>query len=542
MRKPMPRLAVAMAGLVVSTMALAGTPLRVQLPADAPAASGRLLVNIQPAADAEQAAREGKVTQVRISPWGGATGTLAGMEVPRLAPGQPLVVDADTHAWPAGLSQLPAGDYYVQAVLDTGRDNGYGDAGNDIASQPVKLRLGPGADLPVLVLDQRSQRSDDPWAIPAEGPPQLLERVRGALADARADIRRLDFVSPALSAFWGRPVHMLGWIVLPPGYSKGNARYPVVYSTHGFGGSSRSALGAVNAWADMRDGLTPPMIRVQLDQSTATGTHEFADSVNNGPWGTALVEELIPTLERDYRMDGRPSGRLLTGHSSGGWAALWLQVRYPEVFGGAWPTAPDASDFREFTNLDIYAPNANAYRRADGTATPLVRRGGKDVASFEQFTRLEDVTAPYGGQFASFDWVFSPRGPDGRPQPLFDRQTGVVDPQVAAYWREHYDIAHRIRTRGATLKPRLDGKVHLVVGTQDTFYLDRAARLLKQAFDGAGIRADFRFVPGRDHGDLFKLGENPMALSRTLAWEMYQVARPGAKMPDDLPRFEVEAP
>src|SRR5690606_35116444 len=454
-------LPIALLLVIPACAALADTPLRVALPAGAEGASGRLLVSLQPAASAEKAARDGVVKEISVSPFGGIDGTVIGMDVPWLEPGRSLAVDGETHAYPATLSALPAGEYYVQAVLDTARDNNYGGSSDDISSVPVKVVLGKGGDLPVLALDQRAPTpSDDPWDLPEQVP----DAMRADILAAKPHIRALDVPSAKLEAFWGRPVHMRGWVVLPPGYDgDADARYPVVYWTHGFGGNLRYSLySAAGMSTSMQKGEAPPMIWVFLDESSATGTHEFADSVNNGPWGEALTTELIPSVDHDYRTDGTPQSRFLTGHSSGGWAALWLQVRYPELFGGSWPTAPDSSDFRDFTGADIYAPQANVYRNADGTPIPLVRRDGKVVATFEQFARLEDVIGPYGGQMSSFDWVFSPRGPDGRPMQMFDRRTGVVDPQVAAYWRDNYDISHRIVTRWDTLAPDLDGKVHLI--------------------------------------------------------------------------------
>jgi hypothetical protein len=342
----------------------------------------------------------------------------------------------------------------------------------------------------------------------------------------------VDFVSPALSAFWGRPIHMRGWIGLPPGYRAGGPAFPVVYWTHGFGGTLASARAmAARAIGRMAIGDWPPMIWVCLDESSPTGTHEFADSVNNGPWGEALTAELIPWLERHYRMDGRPGGRFLTGHSSGGWATLWLQTRYPAIFGGTWSTSPDPSDFHNFTNVDLYAPGANAYREPDGTETPLVRDHDRLIATLRQFARLEEVIGPYGGQFASFDWVFSPKGPDGRPLPMFDRASGAVDPAVAAYWRDHYDIARRIERDWPRLRRDLDGKIHLIVGTADTFYLDGPAQRLKAVLDRLGAHASFTFLPGRTHMDLFRQPGDTMGLMRDISWEMYAVARPGSHRP-----------
>lgn len=524
--------------LCAAQFALAATPLRVQLPAGDAPASGHLLVSLQPAAVAEAEAEGKPVRRVAVSAFGNVNGALIGMDVPTLLPGKPLAVDVETQAWPSGLAELPAGEYYLQATLDTARDDNYGGRDDNVSSAPVKVTLGQGGDLPLLILDQRQTAPADPWDLPT----QIPEPMRKQMLATRPQIRALDLVSERLSAFWGRPIHMRGWVVLPPGYeADAQARYPVVFETHGFGGNLRSQLySAMRAAMAMQSGSTPPMLWVFLDQSSATGTHEFADSVNNGPWGSALTEELIPQIDRLYRTDGKASGRFVTGHSSGGWAALWLQVRYPAVFGGSWPTAPDPGDFHDFTGADLYAPNANVYHHADGSPIPLVRMKGKVVATFEQFARIEAITGPYGGQMASFEWVFSPRGADGRPMPMFDRRTGAVDPQVVAYWRDHYDVAHRIVRDWPQIKPDLDGKLHLIVGTADTFYLDGAARKLEAAMRSVGAKADFRYLPGRSHFDLYAIGDDHGALSRTIAWEMYKAARPEARLPADLPQPEVE--
>ena len=208
-----------------------------------------------------------------------------------------------------------------------------------------------------------------------------------------------------------------------------------------------------------------------------------------------------------------------------------MQTRYPKVFGGTWSTSPDPSDFHDFTGVDLYAPGANMYRRAGGEPYPIMRDKGKVEANLEDFAQLEAVLGPYGGQMSSFDWVFSPRGQGGRPQPMFDRATGAVDPQVVAYWRDHYDIAHRLQTDWPALKPDLDGKIHLIVGTADTFYLDGAAHRLQAVLNGLGARSDFRFLPGRTHFDLYTVGDDRQGLLKEIAWEMYAVARPEAKRP-----------
>lgn len=487
------------------------------------AASGRLLVFVESAKDAEAGAKDGKVTEVDTDILDPSKVTVIGKEVGHLAPGQGVDVHADAMSYPQPVTQLPAGDYYVQAVLDADHSYNYtGRGAGDIVSNVVKLHW-PSASASTLTL-QSVLPKEASWTLPPSAP----QAIRDGAAEARKHVEDIDFTSPALTAFWGRPIHMRGFVLLPPGYdAKAGDTYPVVYVTHGFGGGlDHFPSGITGTWLAMSKGDMPPMIWVYLDESSPTGTHEFADSVNNGPWGQALTEELIPHLESSYRMDARASGRFLNGHSSGGWATLWLQTRYPKVFGGTWSTSPDPSDFHDFTGVDLYAPHANVYRKADGSAYPLVRDKGKVLATFKQFAQLERVLGSYGGQLASFEWVFSPRGKDGRPLPMFDRDTGDVDASVVAYWRDHYDIAHRLQDNWPALAPDLDGKIHLIVGTADTFYLDGAAHRLKDALDGLHARSDIRFLPDKTHFDLYAVGNDRTALLKQIAWEMYAVARP----------------
>ncbi|CAD1797609.1 enterochelin esterase [Xanthomonas euroxanthea] len=532
-----PRLGLAI-GLLCACCAHAAAPaaahrlLRVTLDgaSDQPV-SGRLLVFATLAKDAQAAAKDGKdgkagkVEEVDVSPFRPTAVAVAAQEVTALAPGASVEIDLDNIAFPSGFSALPAGEYLFQAVLDPDHSYGYsGRDGGDLLSEVTAVTPGKGKPLPTLKLSRQVPVSDDPWQVSPRAP----QAIRDAIPEARLHSADASLVSPALSAFWGRPVSLRARVLTPPGYdAKAAARYPTVYVTHGFGGNYNRLAGSIAAaWSAMAARQMPPMIWVFLDQSTPTGTHEFADSVNNGPWGTALTEELIPALERQYKMDGNARGRFLNGHSSGGWATLWLQTRYPKLFGGTWSTSPDSSDFHDFTGPDLYAPNANVYRRPDGSQFPLIRDQGKVVADLETFAKLERVLGPYGGQLTSFEWVFSPRGPDGRPLPMFDRDTGKVDPAVVAYWRTHYDIAARVAAQWPTLKPDLDGKIHLIVGTADTFYLDGAARKFQAVLDGLGAKSDFRYLEGRSHFDLYKEGEDSNALMKKIAWEMYAVARP----------------
>jgi Putative esterase len=442
--------------------------------------------------------------------------SIAAKEISRLAPGGSVDVDTDDLCYPGPFSDLKPGDYQVQAALDVEHTYAYSGRTQGDWISPVVPLTGwtPGAgNEPVLTLTSVVPERVLPKGTPAEEQSAHLE----------------EMVSPALTRFWGRDMSVRAWVILPPGYeASGRERYPTVYWTHGFGGNlAYSKVMGERIYEREAQGKMPPMIWVMLDESLPTGTHEFADSVNNGPWGEALTKEFIPHLEAKYRMDARASGRFLQGHSSGGWASLQLQVNYPRVFGGTWSTSPDPSDFHDFTGVDLYAPHANVYHRPDGTPYPLVRDHEKVIATFEEFAKIERVLGDYGGQMASFDWVFSPRGKDGRPLQMFDRETGDVNPAVVAYWRDHYDLAHICEADWAQRGPYLRGKIHVFVGTADTFYLDGAAHKLDAVLNGLHADAHFTFIPDRTHMDLYKVGDDRAGLFDEIGAEMWAVARPG---------------
>ena len=185
-------------------------------------------------------------------------------------------------------------------------------------------------------------------------------------------------------------------------------------------------------------------------------------------------------------------------------------------------------------NTPIHAFTDDALGDLDATGVAARIESGEVTAREvmeASIARAEAVLGPYGGQIASFEWVFSPRGKDGRPQQMFNRVTGAVDPDVAAYWRDHWDIAQRLRTHWPELKPDLDGKIHVYVGTADTFYLDGAAKLLKETLDGLHAKSDIQFFPGKTHFDLYVEGDDRQALLKKIAWEMYGQARPGQGKP-----------
>lgn len=329
------------------------------------------------------------------------------------------------------------------------------------------------------------------------------ETPRRAAPAAVDGVELFEIESKLLTEFWGRPMKIQAGVVLPPAHDVSQRDTPVCYSIHGFGGSHRRAWrSGEQLRKSMRENGYPKMLYVFLNAQFPLGHHEFADSVNNGPWGQALIEEFIPQLEIKYGAAAVPKGRFLTGHSSGGWSSLWLQVTYPEFFGGVWSTAPDSVDFRDFTGIDVYSFE-NAYVDHLGKDIPLVRRNGEWAMTLKKFAQNEYARSDYGGQFASFDAVFSPRAEDGRPMKLFDRETGKIDREVAETWRK-YDISLILKNNWEQLEPHLRGKLHVYMGTIDTFRLEGALKLMKLELEALQSDAEILLVDGRDHGTLFQ--------------------------------------
>lgn len=309
----------------------------------------------------------------------------------------------------------------------------------------------------------------------------------------------LSVRSELLSDFHQRDVVLNAAVILPASYHDEPARrYPVIFSIPGFGGTHFMGRRDEPILEDNPGGVE--FLRVVLDPGCPLGHHVFADSANNGPVGRALIEELIPAFDASFRSVADPRARFVTGHSSGGWSSLWLQVTYPETFGGVWSTAPDPVDFRDFQRINLYRDGENMYVDPDGARRPLGRSGDRVLIWYDDFAWMEHVAGP-GGQLHSFEAVFSPRGADGKPRLLWDRETGEIDRDVAETWKA-YDIRLILENNWDELEPLLRGKLHVFMGDQDTFYLDGATVLLKEALERVESDAVVEIHSGKDHGSL----------------------------------------
>jgi pimeloyl-ACP methyl ester carboxylesterase len=420
-----------------------------------------------------------------------------------LVEGSVVEVDPDALAWPHPFSQAPAGTYRIAArLVRSNRD--------DVTGPVVVQAIDPAHAGPI---DLRLASSR------AAAPP----------AEDTDTVKIVRYESHLLSAFYGRPITMGALVILPDGYGTDPRRkYVTEYQVPGFGLTFPDAIRRfLHAREPKRtDPDFVPMVRVVLPGTMASGHHVFADSPNNGPWGRALVEELIPELEHRFALIASPRARLLSGHSSGGWSSLWLQITHPDFFGGTWSTAPDPVDLRSFTTVDVTpGSKENFFRNKDGSPRMLMRDHGQDVAALEDFVRFEDVMGDVS-VFGTFDWVFSPRGPRGEPMHLFDRATGEQDPVVQRAW-EKWDIHKVLDANWATLSPKLKGKLHVFAGGADTFHLNESLSLLCDFLKSKEADATCELVPGKTHFDLTGDPADPKSLRWRIRHEMASAARVG---------------
>jgi 4-amino-4-deoxy-L-arabinose transferase-like glycosyltransferase len=402
--------------------------------------SGRLLVFLTNDAAPQEHVLPDPMRPNRV--WIGAR------DVKNWMPGQSIVVDPTGISFPGPFDRAPGGNYQIMAMFDATHSYAY------------TARIA-GA-LTSKVLRQTIARPDQDLVIPLrlsrrEPLPKIVHDT--------ASIRLVEFASPMLSRFATHPVTIRATVQLPNNFEESGERYPVLYLIHAFGDAHRRG----RVW-DMYSRLPPyEMVYVFLDATCEYGHHYFADSANNGPWSTALVEEFLPVVEQKFRLENRSRGRFLTGHGSGGWSALALQLQHPGIFGGAWAIAPDPPDFRSFFGVDLTAaPAPNFYRNVAGKRRPLLWWGAQPVLSLEEATWLEHTIGHPGGMIDAFEAAFSPRTSEEHPTFLFDRSSGAIDPVVQRAWLRH-DLAAKA--------PQQRDKLRIIIGSEDTRHLSEQLRL-----------------------------------------------------------------
>ncbi|MEP7118544.1 MAG: alpha/beta hydrolase-fold protein, partial [Acidobacteriota bacterium] len=430
--------------------------------------------------------------------------------------GAPASVAGDVIGFPVPrLAEIPAGTYTVQALfhryetftrsdghtvkmpMDRGEGQQWNLAPGNLYSTPRQITIDPATSGAVtLTLDQIIP----PLPVPQDTKYVKHERIESAL----------------LTKFWGRPMHIGASVLLPEGFdTHPDAHYPLfIYHNH-FAStltgwretppdlslkpdySERFHLTGYNLiqqqyayqlYKDWSGPNFPRAIVIEIQHANPFYDDSYAvNSANLGPYGDAIVQELIPYLEKKYRGLGQGWSRFMYGGSTGGWEAMAAQIFYPEVFNGAYVACPDPVDFSAFTTIDLYK-DKNAYWLDDTfkrTPRPAHRNYlGHVDATQEETNRLELVLGTKsrsGQQYDIWEAVFSPVGSDGYPARIFDKGSGAIDPAVAAYWREHFDLTHILRRDwNQGLGKKLQGKLNLYVGDMDNYYLNNAVYQAEQ--------------------------------------------------------------
>ena len=449
--------------------------------------TGRLIIVTAPVSG-----RQAPEPRHRIGSVGADATPIAAVNVHQLSSGQTVVVDETSATFPfQRLADWTPGEYDVQAVLDVSRDIRMPGAPGNWYSQPRRILVEPNRDLTVSL------------SLTEQVPPEQVP------ADTQY-VRYVQLPSQRLSTYHARPVVLRAAVILPRGFDREpSRRYPIRLSVGGYGQRYTSADRLMRDGSSFRRAWladdTPRMLQVVLDGVGPHGDPYQVNSSNNGPYGDALVEELIPHIESRFRGLGVPGARVIEGVSTGGWVALALHVFYPDTFNGAWSYCPDSVDFRALQRINIYDDD-DAYVE-DGGERPS-RRGPDGAIRFtiRHEIRMENVLGrgdswtQSGRQWGAWNAVYGPRGDDGRPVPLWDPTTGLIDRGVAQHW-ERYDLRLVLAHNWATLAPKLDGKLNVWIGEMDDYYLNDSVHLLDTFLRNRDptFHARIAYGPGEGH-------------------------------------------
>ena len=444
-----------------------------------------------------------------------------------LEPGAPGVIGYPLE----DLSGVPPGRYWAQAflnvftpfhradghVVEMHLNSGAGQspwrAPGNAYSQAVEVEIQPGSNTRVeLEIDQVIPPMEP---VPAGGSLQ-----QGNPTDRGDLVRFFKIRSEALSNFWGQDMYIGANVLLPSDYWENpDRRYPVLYLTGHFPGRSapfgytddpQEERGRNAGFSEFwRSPESPKMILISVrDANPYYDTGHSVNSPNVGPYGDAFTQELIPHLEEELRIVPEGWARVLAGGSTGGWEALAIQIFNPEYFGGTWGWCPDPVDFHYYQIVNVYE-DENAYEQGGEwvkVERPNNRRtDGNVVSTIRQEMSYERAVGPNGrsgGQWAIWEALFSPVGPDGYAAPIWDRVTGEIDHEVAEYWRQNWDLTYHLTQNWQRIGQDLSGKIHVTVGDMDSYYLNNAVELMEEAmgtFRNPPPQASFQYGEKKPH-------------------------------------------
>jgi len=482
------------------------------------------------------------------------TQMIFGIDVNELQPGEMALIDKKVFGYPLeSISEIPPGEYWVQGLLNRYEtfkrsdghtvklppDKGEGQVWNrkpgNFYSTPKKVNINPKDNNMIEIhLDQK---------IPSFEEEKDTEYIK-----------HIKIKSELLSEFWGRPMYLGAIILLPEGFQEHpNARYPLmIYQGHfhrtfytpvGFRKTppeesiepkynERFDLKNYNQivqqysyqfYKDWTGPDFPRMIIVTIQHPNPYYDDSYAvNSANLGPYGDALTYELIPYIEENYRGIGESWARILYGGSTGGWESLAVQIFYPDEYNGCWSFCPDPIDFQAYTIVNIYEDKNAYFLDSEWKKTPRPGRRnylGEISCTLEETNHKEFVIGTEGrsgGQWDIWQAVFGPVGENGYPKPIWDKKTGEIDPEVAEYWKENYDLRYILERDWDTLGPKLKGKIHIYCGDMDNYYLNNAVYLMEDFLEST---TDPYYDGEVDYGDRAEHcwsgdHENPNYISR----------------------------
>jgi hypothetical protein len=500
---------------------------------------------------------------------GAGTQLVFGIDVDNWEPGTRATIDDSAYGYPiVSLRDLKPGEYFVQALLhkyetfhradghtvklpmDRGEGQQWNRAPGNLYSKPVKMTVGADATIEIA-LDQVIPPVPEPTGT------QYVKHVK-----IRSDL---------LSKFWGRDMYLGAHVLLPQGFDEHpEAHYPLmIFHGHfpadlsGFRTeppdpnlkpeySARFRMQGYNkivqqeAYDFYKKWTSPGFPRflvIEIQHANPYYDDSYAvNSANLGPYGDAIMRELVPYVEKKFRGIGQGWARFTYGGSTGGWEALAVQVFYPDDFNGAFAACPDPIDFRAYTVVNLYE-DTNAYY-IEGPHHRVPRPGHRDwlghisttIADMNHHELALGTHSRSGGQWDIWEAVYSPAGPDGYPLRIFDKITGAIDRKVAESWRENYDLQHIIQRDWSKLGPRLRGKIHIYAGTMDSYYLNDAVYLMEGTLKGLKDPPADAEVAYGDRAEHCWNGDptQPNAISRLRYNTMY--------LPKILKRIEESAP
>jgi hypothetical protein len=411
-----------------------------------------------------------------------------GRDVQRLSPGQPVVIDDSDLGSPVeSLRDVPAGDYFVQAFVnvysefkradghtvwmhdDRWEGQAWARSPGNLKSSVERVHIDPGAGTVVKISTSE--------VIPPVVVPPDTEWVK-----------RFKFQSPLLTKFWGRPIFLGATVLLPKDYARQTMQYPVDYIQGHFSLRGPNNFDGENEFSQawMSNGF-PHVILVTFQHPNPYFDDSYAvNSPNVGPYGDAIMQELIPEVEKRFRVIREPYARVLSGGSTGGWESLALQLQHPDFFAGTWSYCPDPVTFTDVEGINVYE-DANAfYKQYEWRRQPTVNSretDGRIRMTSEQRNHFELVNGTRGRSGEQIDiWsaVFGPVADDGFFKPLFDKRTGEIDRSVAQYWKDHADLLEYMKRNWQTLGPKIVEKIHVYTGTMDTFGLNNSTAELEK--------------------------------------------------------------